>query len=86
MSNEQYHKIPECGWPCRLDPEDTTGQTIDLNDGSSVVLEDQGAVYVWYDIDGNETDRFPRGTHDYEGWEVVHAKLIGMRSPQDAPT
>lgn len=70
-----YKKLPECGWLCRLDPEDTTGQTIDLNDGTCLKLE--GDVYVWYDIDGGEMDRFERGSTDFDTWNEVHVKLRG---------
>jgi len=72
--NNEYRRIPQCGWPCRLLPEDDN--TIDLNDGSCVKLE--ADVYVWYDIDGGVQERFERGTIDFESWAEVHAALRGF--------
>lgn len=68
-----YRTIPECGWPCRLDPDNE--EAIDLNDGSVVRLENSGNDYVWYDINGGEIERFQKDTDDYNTWSEVHAKL-----------
>lgn len=71
--NEQYHTIPECGWPCRLSPENENN--IDLNDGTSVCLSSNRAAYIWYDIDGGIMENFLRGSEDFAAWEAVHFKL-----------
>lgn len=77
MNNEQYHKIPECGWPCRISPENENN--IDLNDGSSVCLASSKDAYLWYDIEGSLIEQFLKPTPDFDAWAEVHAKLRSLQ-------
>ncbi len=70
--NLGFYSMPECGWPCRLNEENSN--RIDLNDGSSLVLEANDR-YTWYDIEGKEQETFIVGTVDFDSWRDVHNKL-----------
>lgn len=61
-----YQTIPECGWPVKISDEDPND--IDLNDGSSVCLEDNGETYTWYDINGSVIESFPKDSTDFDVW------------------
>lgn len=76
-TTEKYHKIPECGWPCRLDPENEN--KIDLNDGSNVALSSSKNAYLWYDIEGGLIEQFLKPSPDFDAWAEVHAKLLALR-------
>ena len=79
-----YQTIPECAWPCRLDPEDPTGNTIDLNDGSVVSLRSEEGLdsYVWHDIDGGEIGLFFSDSVDFQEWDQTHRKLKAISNVQ----